>query len=79
MIWMTFCDRNNLITQFKITKSLKEEEANKQYYKNEIKKDSTKLYNLKNNLNEVEKLAREKYLMKKDGEDIYIIKEKKEE
>lgn len=76
LIWMTFCDRNKFITQIKITRELKNEINNKKFFKEEIKKDSTKLNNLKNNIKDVEKLAREKYLMKKDGEDIYIIREK---
>ena len=43
-----------------------------------LKKDSTELYNLKNNPEAQEKFAREKFLMKKDNEDIFIIKDKNE-
>ena len=45
---------------------------NKKYYQEEIIKDSKNIKLLKNP-NQVEKYAREKYFMKKDSEDIYII------
>ena len=51
---------------------IEEIEDNIQYYKTEIKKDSIKIKELKND-DRVEKYAREKYYMKSDNEDIYII------
>jgi len=56
---------------FKI-EEIEEIEDNIQYYKTEIKKDSIKIKELKND-DRVEKYAREKYYMKRDNEDIYII------
>ena len=49
----------------------------KEFYISEIKSDSTELFKLKNNSEEQEKFAREKFLMKKDNEDIFIIREEK--
>ena len=46
----------------------------KKFLSNEIKKDSTKKVLLENNVNEQERIAREKYLMKKDNEDLFIIR-----
>ena len=47
-------------------------ENNATYYKEEIKKDQENIRQLKNP-EQIEKYAREKYYMKKDSEDIYII------
>ena len=49
----------------------------KEFYLSEIKSDSTELSNLKNDSEEQERFAREKFLMKKDNEDIFIIREEK--
>ena len=48
----------------------------KDFYISEIKSDSTELSKLKNDSEEQEKFAREKFLMKKDNGDIFKIKEK---
>ena len=52
--------------------SINELGDNKKYYKEEIAKDEQSIKNLKNP-DQTEKYAREKYYMKKDSEDIYII------
>ena len=52
---------------------MEELEYQKNYYTTQIKEDSTELYHLKNTPEQQEKFAREKYLMKKENEDIYII------
>ncbi len=48
-------------------------EKDKIYFTNKIKEDSTKLHELKTDSKNLEKFAREQYLMKKDNEDIFII------
>ena len=45
----------------------------------EINKDSTELYHLQNTKEEQERFAREKFLMKKDNEDVFIVRDKKED
>jgi cell division protein FtsB len=55
-----------------LNKQLDALEDNKTYYKDEIKKDEEKIKLLKNP-DQIEKYAREKYYMKRDSEDIYII------
>ena len=76
--WIVFIDEYNLITQYKLQKDVEELERQKAYYLSEIKKDSTKLYHLQNTKEEQEKFAREKFLMKKENEDLFIIREKNE-
>ena len=53
-------------------KKIDELETNKKYYKDEITKDSISIKHLKND-DHVEKYGREKYFMKRNNEDIYII------
>jgi cell division protein FtsB len=48
-------------------------EDEKEYYLTEFEKDSTMLYTLEHDKEALEKFAREKYLMKKDNEDIFLI------
>ncbi len=70
--WMLFFDNYSYIEHRILNKELNELDDNKKYYKNEILKDKNNIKILKNP-NQVEKYAREKYFMKKDSEDIYII------
>ena len=78
IIWITFFDNFNLIKQSKIKENIKQLEENKNFYTNEIKKDSTEYQDLLNDEEKREKFAREKFLMKKDDEDIYIIRRENE-
>jgi len=72
-VWMLFFDKNNLIQQYRLHKQQREMQREKQYYLEEIRRDSTDLHSLQNDLEALERYARENYLMKKEGEDIYII------
>ncbi len=74
-LWMLFFDRNDIFTQLDRRKELKEIEQSTLYYTTEIKKNKQALIDLKNNPTALEKLAREKYFMKRDNEDIYIIED----
>lgn len=71
-IWMLFLDNYSYLDHRFLDKQIDELESNKKYYQEEIIKDSKNIKLLKNP-NQVEKYAREKYFMKKDSEDIYII------
>ena len=55
-----------------LNSDIEELEAEKEFYKNEIIKDRKAIKELSTEEG-VEKLAREKYYMKKDNEDIFII------
>ena len=71
-VWMLFFDNYSYLEHRVLDNEIEEIEDNIQYYKTEIKKDSIKIKELKND-DRVEKYAREKYYMKRDNEDIYII------
>lgn len=78
IVWMLFFDRNDLSSQMQYTKQRKNLEAEKEFYEKEIEKVETSLEELNSNPKMLEKFAREKYLMKKENEDIYIIVEEEE-
>ena len=70
--WMFFLDNYSYFGQRVLDKQINDLEDNANYYKEEIKKDQKNIKQLKNP-EQIEKYAREKYYMKKDSEDIYII------
>ena len=79
LLWLLFFDRNDLVSQYKIRGELKKLEEEKKFFLEEIKKDQESLNDLKTNPQTLEKFAREKYLMKKDNEDIFVIVKEKGE
>lgn len=75
-IWMIALDSNNLFTRYELSSKLGSLENEKEYYeekKKEVEKDRDELFGDRESL---EKFAREKYLMKKESEDIFIVEEK---
>ena len=72
VIWMLFLDNYSYFDHRVLNNEIEELEDNKEYYNEEIKKDKEQIKQLKNPT-QIEKYAREKYFMKKDSEDIYII------
>ncbi len=75
VVWMLFFDQRDYFQQRDRQAELKKLEVKKQYYVQEIEKAQKELTDLQNNPAALEKFAREHYLMKKDGEDIYIIED----
>lgn len=75
IVWMLFFDQRDVFQQRDRQADLKKLEAKKQYYVQEIAKTKKELEDLQTNPAALEKFAREHYLMKKDGEDIYIIED----
>ncbi len=72
-VWMIFFDRHDVTTQYEYYEQLKALESEKSFYENEIERINLSIQNLESNSVEIEKLAREKYQMKKDGEDVYVL------
>lgn len=75
LIWITFFDQNNLITQIQYRMELNKLEEEREFYKEEIKVILEDLDDLERNPKTLEKFAREKYLMKKENEEIFVIVE----
>lgn len=77
LVWMLFFDSNDFISQYKLRAKLRTLEREKEYFAEkiqEVKKDREELFS---NPELLEKFAREKYLMKKKTEDVYILVPKK--
>jgi cell division protein DivIC len=73
LVWMLCFDQNNWASQNTRKEELKETERNISYLKEEISGMEKEYNALKNDPATLEKYAREKYKMKKDNEDLYII------
>jgi cell division protein DivIC len=71
--WMIFFDSYNLRTRNRYVDKLKELKAEKRSLQNEIRNDSILTIKLSTDTLALEKYAREKFLMRRDKEDIYIV------
>jgi|TARA_B110000259_G_scaffold175841_1_gene211384 cell division protein DivIC len=71
-VWMFFFDTNSFFIHQELNDDINKLENNKKVYQEEIKNDKVFIDKMKDS-NEIEKFAREKYYLKKDNEDIYII------
>lgn len=71
--WVLFFDKNDLRTLIKMKSEVRQLEEEKKYYVHEIAQITYELSELTTNISALEKFAREKYLMKKDEEDIFVI------
>lgn len=76
VVWMTFFDSNDWINRYRMNRKLGELEDEKEYYEEKIKEVEKDRKELMGNSELLEKFAREKYLMKKPGEDIFVIEKK---
>ncbi|WP_298766010.1 septum formation initiator family protein [uncultured Polaribacter sp.] len=72
LIWMLFFDDNSYLIHRKFDKEIEDLENTISYYKTKIAEDKAIIKKLEDSL-QLERFAREKYLMKKENEDIYII------
>lgn len=75
IIWITVFDENNLIERYQLQQRIKEYNAEKKQYTIEIKQNTRKLNEIKGNKDNLEKFAREEYLMKKKDEVLFVIVE----
>src|SRR5471030_3070726 len=80
LVWMVFFDKNDLFSQYQYHQQVNKLKQERDFYKKETAKVAKDLDELTSNPKKLEKFAREKYLMKKDNEDVFVIvQEKKEE
>jgi len=75
-VWILFLDDFNISRQVMLENKIEELEQQKTFYQQEIQSDSMLIRTLNSNMDSLEKHAREKYKMKKDHEDIFLVKEK---
>jgi cell division protein FtsB len=78
-IWMIFFDKNDILAQYEYHSQVNNLEEEKEFYTKEITTVSKDLEEIDSNLNTAEKFAREKYFMKKENEDVFVIVKKQKE
>ena len=74
--WMIFIDKHNILVQWRLQSTLNKLEMDKAYYEEKIQEAIQTRYDLQINK---EKFAREKYFMKRNNEDVFIIDDKDDE
>ena len=73
VVWLSFIDSNDLFLQAQLSSKKADLEESRRFYQDKILEVKNDQAALNSNPDLLEKLAREKYLMKKDNEDLYII------
>lgn len=73
LVWLAFFDRNNLVEKMQLRGKITTLKKEKTYYQTKIEEDNRKMQELLSNKENLEKFAREQYLMKNKNEDIFVI------
>ncbi|MGF1584932.1 MAG: septum formation initiator family protein [Bacteroidales bacterium] len=72
-VWILFFDQNNLVDRYISHRNIRQLERDKQYFRQRIMEDSIRMDELRTDNENLEKFAREQYLMKRENEEIFII------
>ena len=72
-VWMVFFDKNDLFSQYQYHQQVSKLKQERDFYQKENAKVHQDLNELTSNKEKLEKFAREKYLMKRDNEDVFVI------
>lgn len=70
---MMFFDSNDFINQYRMSSKLRDLRNEKAYYESKIEEVKEEKHELFSNSRQLEKFAREKYLMKQKNEDVFIL------
>lgn len=73
VVWLAFFDRNNLVDKIQLRGKITTLKKEKTYYQEKIEEDNRKMKELLSNKHNLEKFAREQYLMKNPNEEIFVI------
>ncbi|MFM2208113.1 MAG: hypothetical protein RL213_2088 [Bacteroidota bacterium] len=79
LLWLGFFDRNDFLTTYSYRQKLDELRQEKAYYEKEVEKNRAYMERLETNPENLERFAREKYLMKKDNEEIFVVLDERKE
>jgi cell division protein DivIC len=75
LVWMIFFDQKDFFYTSDHRHELKKVQETKAYYVEEIAKEKQKLIDFQGNRLAIEKYGRERYMLKKDGEDLYLVED----
>ena len=73
ILWISFFDENRLISRISAKAELNKLEEQKDYYREQIELSKKRLNELKTNKDNLEKFAREQYIMRKPNEDVFVV------
>jgi len=73
VVWMIFFDKNDLFSQYQYHQQVSKLKQERDFYQKQTAEVAKELDELNSNPQKLEKFAREKYLMKKDNEDVFVI------
>lgn len=73
VVWMLFFDRDDILTQWSRQRQLNELNRSRDYYRQQIVQARNELDSIKVDPAAIERIARERYLMKRDGEELFVI------
>lgn len=75
--WMVFFDQNSFFIHKELDKEVKSLTKEKKYYEEKLEKETIQIHKMNSNASEIERVAREKHFLKKEGEDVFIIEKEK--
>ncbi|MBK6985862.1 MAG: septum formation initiator family protein [Bacteroidetes bacterium] len=76
IVWLLYFDKNDVFTQFELVEKCNKLNTEKEYYIAEIENNKKEILELQTNKESLETFAREKYLMKRDNEDVFVLVKK---
>jgi len=76
VIIIGFLDENSMLQRFKYGREIYQLQEDIEKYRADYEENTKRLNELTTNPDAIEQIAREKYLMKKPNEDIYVFEEK---
>jgi len=75
VIWITLFDQNSLLFRHRLSSRIQQMKNQKELYREEIDANKRKIKELQSSPENIEKFAREEYLMKKENEVVFVIEE----
>jgi cell division protein FtsB len=79
VVWMIFFDRNDLLSQYQYHQEVSKLKQERDFYQKETTQVHKDLDELTSDKEKLEKFAREKYLMKKANEDVFVVGKSKKD
>ena len=79
IVWMAAFDKNDLHSQYQYYIEVHKAQQERDFYLKETAKAAKDLDELTTNPEKLERFAREKYLMRKDNEDVFVVVRKKKD
>lgn len=73
VVMLFLCSDSNVIKRFESDNEIRSLKKQIEFYRKKTEEDKIKLHELQSDKDNLEKFARENYLMKKDNEEVFVI------